>query len=604
MLALFLLLVQFKQAWSTPLTVSSCYDGEYIVPIPPFGHCAGYRPCEPGFYCSEGIRRPCPAGVFGNRSSLNSSTCSGACPEAFYCPTGTVNFAQFPCGNASVYCPQGSSQPSPCPEGYYTITPDGLDGSEGSGRVDTRICPLGHYCTAGVRHACPGGTYGSSTGLSEPACSGVCPVGYYCPVGSFRPFDYPCGLMPSRYCPAGSTHPLPVGLGYYTLPGEADGYVAQVICPLGSFCVDGRRALCPAGRYGGKVQETSPLCSGICRAGFYCPEGSIISTQRQCDQTNSFCPSGSQMPSPVSQGFYSVSSQRNLSQHLVTYDLDGNVLPGISRTSEVVCEAGYWCADGIKRMCPSGRYGASTGLSHPRCSGACQEGYYCPEASTSLQQVPCGGVDVFCPPASSTPQHVLQGYYTISSSEDHGAESTRTAERRCEPGFYCSQGVKALCWGGFYGDAFGQTSPQCSGACAAGYYCPNGSTNARELLCGDASRYCPVNSIKPLAVSLGFYSTDGQVSSRSGQRVAPPGAYAVNGLLYPCPAGYYGSTHGLYTEICSGRCDLPGFYCPSKSHPACLRALGVTACVVSLTQVLTLTSQHACVVCEVNGSCG
>lgn len=59
--------------------------------------------------------------------------------------------------------------------------------------------------------------------------------------------------------------------------------------------------------------------------------------------------------------------------------------------------------------------------------------------------------------------------------------------------------------------------------------------------------------------------TGGNDSTRVSQAIAPPGHYAVNGLLYVCPAGYYGATSGLYTATCSGLCKIPGYYCPSKS---------------------------------------
>ena len=67
---------------------------------------------------------------------------------------------------------------------------------------------------------------------------------------------------------------------------------------------------------------------------------------------------------------------------------------------------------GIKRKCPVGRYGSSSGLSSPSCSGYCAPGYYCEEGSPSATQYPCGGADRFCPPGSTIAQYVHVGYYT------------------------------------------------------------------------------------------------------------------------------------------------------------------------------------------------
>ncbi|CAM9217060.1 unnamed protein product, partial [Sphacelaria rigidula] len=35
--------------------------------------------CGPGFYCTEGVRRPCPPGTYGNTSGLSTPSCSGPC---------------------------------------------------------------------------------------------------------------------------------------------------------------------------------------------------------------------------------------------------------------------------------------------------------------------------------------------------------------------------------------------------------------------------------------------------------------------------------------------------------------------------------------------
>ena len=53
-------------------------------------------------------------------------------------------------------------------------------------------------------------------------------------------------------------------------------------CERGHWCVGGVRAACPAGRYGSGERAVDPLCSGLCAAGYYCPEASIRATQFPC----------------------------------------------------------------------------------------------------------------------------------------------------------------------------------------------------------------------------------------------------------------------------------------------------------------------------------
>ena len=83
-----------------------------------------------GYYCISGASKSTPQdGLTGD-----------------ICPTGH-------------YCPEGSSQPEPCPAGtYLNIT--GQDAE-----MDCISCPLGEYC--------PG------EGRSLPA--GLCDPGFYCP---------------------------------------------------------------------------------------------------------------------------------------------------------------------------------------------------------------------------------------------------------------------------------------------------------------------------------------------------------------------------------------------------------------------------------------
>ena len=83
--------------------------------------------------------------------------------------------------------------------------------------------------------------------------------------------------------------------------------------------------------------------------------------------------------------------------------------------------------------------------------------------------------------------------------------------------------------------------------------------------CGKPSHYCPEGSAEPTLVDGGYFSSGGiGPDKRISQQIAPKGYYAREGLLFLCPAGNYGSTHGLKDPLCSGICEA-GFYCPTGS---------------------------------------
>ena len=199
--------------------------------------------CPLGHFCEGGESIDCPAGSFGNSTGLSSSSCSGLCSPGYFCPPGSVSDTQFECGGIDRYCPSGSGAPLYVPDGFLS----GPSSVNETLRFTIDACPLGHYCLGGVSYPCPAGTYGNSTGLSYPACSGLCPMGFYCPEGSSLPDMYPC----------------------------------------------------PAGRYGSEMGLFDSSCTDLCSPGFYCPPGSTNSTFLECGNSTVYCPPGSPSPVPV-----------------------------------------------------------------------------------------------------------------------------------------------------------------------------------------------------------------------------------------------------------------------------------------------------------------
>ena len=218
---------------------------------------------------------PCPAGSYGEDEAMTTAECTGPCLPGYYCLAGS-----------------SSSTAAPCAAGYY-----GVSGSHTS-PFCSGPCTAGYYCEEGTTEPitkCEAGHYGAS-GQSFPECSGECSAGYYCESGSVSSTQNMCGsgkFYPAAwYCPQGSGEPLPVSAGHYTMcvdgsTDTADPHAAatrsdQEPALRGNFAVQGELHPCPIGRYGSSTGLDSNLCSGPCRAGYYCPEGSEQQDEENC----------------------------------------------------------------------------------------------------------------------------------------------------------------------------------------------------------------------------------------------------------------------------------------------------------------------------------
>ncbi len=50
-----------------------------------------------GYFCSNGVRSPCPPGRYGNIRGLTSLQCSGLCDPGHYCLEGSYDPKQYRC---------------------------------------------------------------------------------------------------------------------------------------------------------------------------------------------------------------------------------------------------------------------------------------------------------------------------------------------------------------------------------------------------------------------------------------------------------------------------------------------------------------------------
>ncbi|ETV67019.1 hypothetical protein, variant 1 [Aphanomyces astaci] len=556
----------------------------------------------PGSYALEGQCYICPGGYYGASSGESALTCSGLCSPGYYCPPGSTSPTQFECG-LNAYCPQGSSQPIVVSPGYYTY----------SGATDP--CPPGQYRATATSNAnillaswtaiqvnygdelfpyavclpCPLGTFKLVEGDSISLCQ-LCPL--YTTTSSTDRTTCTCFrlsggirwntatdklVFDGAVCTAVPAATLTPSL----LPlNTAFTKASQFQCSRGSYCVRGQRLPCPGGRFGTQMEETSALCSGVCRRGHYCPVGSISATAQPCGGAHLYCPQGSPYPLPITLGYYSIDSVLGLDSDPTRHD------------AQVSCEPGYYCIHGQRFPCPGGRYGAATRETNPLCTGVCRRGFYCPASSTSATQEPCGGSNVVCRTGSVAPIGVFAGYYSGSDTTRADAvtrESMRWFQKPCEPGYYCVNGVRNPCPTGTFGSTGQLVTPFCSGKCSAGhltspmhessklpslkvvgiegYYCTQASTSATQIMCGDVSVFCPVGSSAPLAVDAGYYSVGATNSTRVGQALCNVGQFCRGGIAYDCPQGTYGDIPGLTVGQCTGWCAA-GFYCPPRSVSA------------------------------------
>ena len=279
-------------------------------------------------------------------------------------------------------------------------------------------CPVGTYSSSAnflsTCTPCGPGRYGSTTGQKEATCTGAVSAGHFSTGSATSATQSQCPA--GRYASVtGSTSAQcegPIAAGYYGAAGSTTDK------PSGKQCA--------AGRFGG-IGQTSSQCSGPCDAGYWCPLGSVSSQANACGGASRFCPSGSAAASTVKSGSY-------------TKPESGN-----TRSSEAVCEAGWFCSGGSRSKCRAGYFGASTGRTSDTCDGKCDvAGFICPAGSTKKTQEACGEgqtdpADWYCAAGATTRTQVSAGHYSTPLASP---VSQRSGQQTCEAGFACSKGLR------------------------------------------------------------------------------------------------------------------------------------------------------------------
>jgi hypothetical protein len=218
-------------------------------------------------------------------------------------------------------------------------------------------------------------------------------------------------------------------------------------------------------------------------------------------------PSATQRPTPTTTSTPSVTASPS-AQASLSPSQSGS--PSVLYTtspspSAVSCRWGFYCyfdrATGlVSAPCPAGRYGNSTQLRTPDCSGPCPPGH-------------------FCPPGTHTP-----GLFV------------------CPPGTQCAEGSArpANCTAGWACAAPGTADPalNASAACKPGYYCPG------NLTCALPPLPCAYDAADAYALGNSWCPPPAPGANASAGIAQCP----ANGLLgsssttqVPCPAGRYNS---------------------------------------------------------------
>jgi len=182
-------------------------------------------PCPPGFYCTEGVKKPCEAAegyVCAGRDEEKGGSkcptgyyCAGGktqalpctAPVGFFCDRGTSSDVDFTVCPENYMCQGGSTAPLLCPES----TPTGSYCA--SGKSSVQDCPSGYYCAAGIKQLC------------------VAPPGFYCAVKERNRNGTVCKA--GQYCIGGAYLPRDCEQGYYN---PVEGASKCLLCPEDSIC--------------------------------------------------------------------------------------------------------------------------------------------------------------------------------------------------------------------------------------------------------------------------------------------------------------------------------------------------------------------------------
>ena len=515
------------------------------------------KPCEAGFYCDVS-----PDSVSGLTEMVQTCPAGSYCPQFSTASTGLElilfeNNTQNYIGITDSDGTFGTFDPSGilCPAGTYQPF------SQKSTETDCLACPAGKFCDIdGIgddvivlsNYDCTPGYICTQNAVSETpddggftectdgslTCTGYkCPTGHYCPDVSLVPVKCPAGTFNSEELQFGLDSCLACTEGYYC---ENEGNTDPTgLCQAGYFCPES------------SIQKDPP--GNECRIGFYCPEGAVSEFacedgrfQNETQQADcKTCPDGYTCPFTCS------------NQGITDNNDDGNCL--------IECETGHYCIAGNEIACPAGTYNSfTTKTSIEDCvecdaGEVCQPGTTTPSIKTEPGYFSTGGARISNP--SSKQESRSDNFLDDCNQECAG----QTGNATCS--VYCLT----------------NTCNEC-GFCPIGYFCPENTSNP-------IANPCPVGTYGgEIALSDESECSDcpaGKFCENSGMSVSD-----LSGVSNNCDAGYVCETAcqdktGTMPADCGRECKSM-HYCPS----------GATTDIPCADGFESETTSETCTACE------
>ncbi|MDR2685465.1 MAG: hypothetical protein LBB23_01675, partial [Rickettsiales bacterium] len=592
--------------------------------------------CPEGSFCFDpGSIESCPAGTWSvskdtlidaldafmkskgynpRRSEFMGMACAAQCPSGFTC-AGDGKKTECPAGS---YCPAGSSAPTLCPVGKWS-----LNGASAASDCAPNFCPEESYCEDGKIINCGAGFYyvkpadnsvartfhnvcrpcneqrqgdaGWNFYCPDGVGKVVCPAGHWagatCEVSALADGDtYRNQVFITGKCPGKSEDCTKCAPGFICPNGGAN--IRE--CAEGYYC-DGRDSFaCPVGTWSaaGSVSfdgfavaakaagATKASDCAACPAGNWCadgvqwpcPAGSICAGDGKITECPAgyYCPAGSSAPAVCEAGTWS--------------------LPGASLASDcktAICAAGNWCENGVKSECPAGSFCAGNGtkIDCPAgswCAAGVAKKTSCPDgtwsAIGSVKKADCIGAlcgnNKWCEGTNAAIQECPAGFYCIISADDV------VVKTECPEGKFCETGKgEENCPVGTWSLQGAKSAAECTNEiCGIGNWCPGngvrqtcspGKFCAGNGILADctAGKFCEAGSSVQRNCPQGRWSIAGESSCSVLECNADPiwagkANWCADGSKIICPAGF----------VCSGdgtRVDCPaGHYCPEGSDAA------------------------------------
>lgn len=364
-------------------------------------------------------------------------------------------------------------------------------------------------------------------------------------------------MCPARsYCDGGTATPPDCLPGFYCPNGTT--LSSQFPCPIGTFSNTSRLAAaaecspCTPGMFCSVPGLQAP--NGLVAAGYYSGGGAVDSFGRNVTNgnmspcpTGSACELGSRAPTSCAAGTFA-----NVTGSAVCAQCDSGAYCGIAGlvAPSGLCSGGYWCARGNALPNPTGGAANVTIVigSNNSVASMLIGGDICPPGSF------CRAGSVFPQPCPNGTYNALFGQsscVTCPAGSYCGQGTENFTSWPCPPGYACPAGTGWLtnfpCPIGTYSNSTGlQSLAQCT-RCPAGSYCDRVGATAPTGLCA-AGFAC-------LGGAWNSTPTDGQTGVRcvAGQECPSGVKYAA-----PCSPGSYCAAPA--TGAVSGPCAA-GYFC-------------------------------------------